>query len=323
LEILPDTAVEIEPRAFGLNFRDVLVALGQLDEVMMGYECNGIVTKIGSTAASKSGLQVGDRVCSLMRGHYATKVQVDWFATTRIPDRMNFEEAASILLVWATAYHSLQRVASLSEGETVLIHAGTGGVGQAAIMLAQHLGAIVYTTVSTPEKRDFLMKKYRTPAGHIFSSRDSSFGSAVMAATNGRGVDVALNSLAGPLLKETWECMAPFGRFVDIGKRDFEASKFLDMSPLTHAVSFTAVDLNLILKFKGPEVHRMLDSAMKLIASGKVSTVAPIRTFALSDIHKAFRYMQAGKHLGKIVITPNPSDEIKVSVAPTSPISRN
>ncbi|KAK6223142.1 type I polyketide synthase [Colletotrichum tabaci] len=308
--------IEIEPRAFGLNFRDVLVALGQLDETIMGYECSGIVTRLGSKAREASGLSIGDRVCAILRGHWATRVSINWPCAVRIPDNMSFEEAATIPMVFATAYHGLYDVGRLARGETILVHAATGGVGQAAVMLAQQRGAKVFVTVGTEAKREFVMKEFGIPKEHIFSSRDTSFGPALMAATNGKGVDVVLNSLAGPLLKETWNCMARFGRFVEIGKRDMEAAKTLDMSPLRRAVSFTAVDVFQLGKYKGSVLQDALCGVMEMFEKKQLRAVTPMTTFSVSDVDKAFRLMQSGKHMGKIVVVPKKTDLVKVVSSP-------
>ncbi|KAL0933408.1 polyketide synthase [Colletotrichum truncatum] len=308
--------IEIEPHAFGLNFRDVLVALGQLDETIMGYECSGVVTRLGPEAQKHSGFKVGDRVCAILRGHWATRVLINWSCAVRIPDSMSFEEAATIPMVFATAHHGLFDIGRLAKDETVLIHAATGGVGQAAVMLAQNRGANVFVTVGSQAKRDFVIKEFGIPESNIFSSRDVSFGPALMAATGGKGVDVVLNSLSGPLLQETWNCMARFGRFVEIGKRDMEAGKNMEMSPLRRAVTFSAVDLFQLGKYRGPVVHNVLLDVMDMFSRGCIRTVAPITKYSISDVGKAFRLMQSGKHLGKIVVTPHKSDLVKIIQAP-------
>jgi NAD(P)-dependent dehydrogenase (short-subunit alcohol dehydrogenase family) len=137
----------------------------------------------------------------------------------------------------------LYDVARLQRGERILIHAGTGGVRQMAIMMAQHIGAEVFTTCSTEEKRDRLIEHYNLDSDHILSSRDASFANAIMAQTGGAGVDVVINSLSGPLLLATWDCMARFGRFVEIGKVDCEAARRLDMSPFGRCAQMTGFDL--------------------------------------------------------------------------------
>ncbi|TLD10619.1 hypothetical protein PgNI_05131 [Pyricularia grisea] len=319
-QVVPDEPpaedeLEIEPRAFGLNFRDVLVALGQLSEETMGYECSGVVRRLGCLAAKHGGFRPGDFVCGILRGHFATTVRVNWECMVKMPTTVlqSFVDAATIPMAFATAYYSLVNKAELSSGETVLIHSAAGGVGQAAIMLAQHIGAIVYATVGDEVKRDFVVRRYGIPAQRIFSSRDSSFAKAIMTSTGGKGVDVVLNSLSGAQLQETWACMARFGRFVEIGRRDLEAGRSLDMAPYGRAVSFTAVDIFQLGLYKAEVLQQVLREVMNLFKSGQVRPVGPVTTFSMGDSAKAFRFMQSGKHMGKIVIITGPEDKVKVA----------
>lgn len=216
---VPSGMVEVEAKAFGLNFREVMVQLGQLEEPLKGHECSGIVTRLGLNT-EESGLKVGDRVCAQVKGRIASRGRTWWTSVAKIPDSMNitWEEAASIPAAYTTAYSCLVIIARLQKGESVLVHAATGATGQAAIVLAQHVGAYVFATCSTEAKRDLLVQQFSIGPDSIFSSRDASFALAIMAKTGGKGVDVVLNSLSGPLLKASWECMARFGRFVDMTK---------------------------------------------------------------------------------------------------------
>ena len=307
---IPQDLVEIQPKAFGLNFRDVMVAMGQLDSLTMGFECSGLITRVGPTSAHN--LKVGDRVCSLIRGNWATHNHVHWTSVSPIPDEMSFEEAASIPVIYATAYYSLHELARLQAGETVLIHSAAGGVGQAAVALAQLAGAEVFVTVGSEEKRNFLMEKYGLGTHQVFYSRDTSFAKQIMAATQKKGVDVILNSLSGRLLQESWNCIATFGRFVEIGKRDLEQNASLKMAPFTRAASFFAVDLNQLGRERGPLINKMLGIVMALLREKKIPLVSPIMQYPISEINRAFRLMQAGKHVGKIVIRVNPDDVVSV-----------
>ncbi|KAJ9302637.1 hypothetical protein DTO271G3_11 [Paecilomyces variotii] len=171
---VPDGMVEVEAKAYGLNFRDVLVALGQLDETFIGHECSGIVTRLGPNT-EKSGLQIGDRVVSLSLGRYASISRAYWTSVTKLRDNMSFEDAASIPTAYATAYHSLYHIARLQNGESVLVHAATGGFGQACVVLAQHVGAEAFATCSSRAKRDLLMREYGIHPDRILSSRETSF----------------------------------------------------------------------------------------------------------------------------------------------------
>lgn len=310
-EPLPDDIIEIEPKAFGVNFRDILIAMGQLDETVMGYECSGVVTRVGASSAHS--LKVGDRVCALTKGYYANLIRVHWTGVGRIHDDMTFEVASTILMVFVTVHYSLVTVARLQKGETILIHAGTGGVGQAAIMLAKMIGAEVFTTVSTKEKRDFVADKYQIAHDHIFSSRDPSFAAHVMEATNSKGVDVVLNSLAGSLLQESWNCTAILGRFVELGKRDIELNKRLEMGPFNRSVSFHAVDLTYLIKYRGVIIADTIKEVINLLTTNAIQPVQPITVYPISALEQGYRLLQAGKHLGKVVIKPNSTDMVKVS----------
>ncbi|KAK4238694.1 hypothetical protein C8A03DRAFT_14873 [Achaetomium macrosporum] len=327
---LPDDWVEIEPKAFGLNFRDVMSAMGQLNEKQeMGSECAGIVTAVGPAAASHSQsqgraapLRVGDRVCALtVHGHFANRVRVPWTSVARIPEHMSFETAASFVIVFVTAWYSLFESARAEEGDSVLIHAASGGVGQACIILAKSAGLEVYATVSTPEKRQFLTETYGIPDSHIFSSRDVSFAAGVMAATGGRGVDVVVNSLAGKLLHESWSAvLAPHGRFVEIGKKDIHTNKALDMEPFRRGLSFMHVDVVQLADNRGKIIQRILQQLVKQLGDGTIANVAPVTTYSLADVGRAFRTMQAGKHMGKIVIVPGASDTVRAVPPPRAAV---
>ncbi|QIW94584.1 hypothetical protein AMS68_000102 [Peltaster fructicola] len=310
-EPLPEEYIEIEPTAFGLNFRDVLCALGHIDGNVLGFECSGIVTKTGSRT-HQSGLNTGDRVCAVMLGSFGTKVRVHHTWCARVPDTASLEDAASMPLVYATAYQALEVCARLQEGESVLIHAASGGVGQAAIMMAQLKKARIFATVGTDAKKQFIHDTYGIPLDDIFSSRNDSFAAAVMAKTNGAGVDIVLNSLAGNLLKASWECLAYFGRFIEIGRRDIEQDKALSMLPFSRVTTFATVDLNYLIRLRPNLVNEVMGAVMQLWQAGKIRPVAPVTAFPMSEITSAFRLMQSGKHQGKIILTPKPDDQVQV-----------
>ncbi|KAK2755488.1 Type I Iterative PKS [Arachnomyces sp. PD_36] len=314
-EPLPEGYVEIEPRAFGVNFRDIMVAMGQLEEPQMGFECAGIVTRAQGSAALH--FRVGDRVCAFTgHGHWANRTRVPWTSAARIPDHMEFETAASIPMAFGTAYYCLFESAHLEAGETVLIHAASGGVGQASILLAQWKQADVFATVGTPEKKQFLIDTYGIPEDHIFSSRDPSFAVNVKSATGGKGVDVVLNSLAGELLDETWHCLAPYGRFIEIGKKDIQSNKRLEMRPFQNAVTFSSFDLVHLGDYRGPVLSRVLRAVVELLDQAAIRPISPTFTHPISDLERVFRQMQAGKHIGKMIVVPQPGDKVKVTTAP-------
>ena len=301
--------VEIQVKASALNFRDVMAALGRLPYEIFGNDCAGIITSVGCNV---SDLAVGDRVCALATAAFATVARCTASCAVRIPEATDFEDAASLPVICTTVYHSLVNVASLRKGETILIHAAAGGVGQTAIMLSQSIGAEIFATVGNARKKEFLMSRYGIYEDHIFFSRDASFEDGIMNLTRKRGVDVALNSLSGDALRATWRCLAHFGRFVEMGKTDILANNRLEMQPFIHNRTYAAVDL-LALSYEKPSLMKdLLLKSIDLHSKGVFRPVAPIATFPFSKMETAFRTMQGGESIGKIILLPQLGDRVKV-----------
>ena len=304
-----ETMLDIDVKAVGMNFKDVMIGLGQIPYQDLGIECSGVVTALGKTV---SGFAVGDRVCTMAGGCYANRIRVPDFTVQKIPDDMTFTTAASILTIFATAHYSLFNVAHLQQGESVLIHAAAGGVGQAATMLAQMIGAEIFITVGSTEKKNFMMNTYHVPEDHIFSSRDTTFERGIMTRTKGEGVDVILNSVASEALRLTWNCLAPLGRFIEVGKRDMVQNNRLEMRKFLTMATFASVDLAVVIQ-KRPEVfHKTCADVMELLRIGAVKPVSPITVYPISKIESALRLMQTGKHMGKIVVEAQPGDHVQV-----------
>ncbi|KGO77525.1 Acyl transferase/acyl hydrolase/lysophospholipase [Penicillium italicum] len=313
---LGEDQIELQVKASGLNFKDIVVSMGQLAQPYIGIECSGVVSSVGSNVKS---IKVGQRVMAMPEGCFSTYARCSATSAAEIPAAMSFEVAATVPVVFCTAYYSLFDLGQLQTGERVLIHAGAGGVGQAAIMLAQMIGADIFVTVGSLDKKQFLMSQYGIPENRIFYSRDASFARGIRRATGEVGVDVIVNSLAGDLLRETWECLAPFGRFVEIGKADITKNTRLDMQPFEYNVSFSSVDLTKVGKSKPQLMKRLLDDVCRLISEGLVHPVLPISIYRTSDIEKAFRTLQIGKSMGKIVVVPHDGDQVKAVAPKTSP----
>lgn len=226
---------------------------------------------------------------------------------------MALEVAASIPVVFTTAYYSLVDVGKLSPGENVLIHAAAGGVGQAAIMVAQEIGADVFATVSSLEKKQLLMDTYQVPEDHIFFSRDTSFARGIHKATGGQGVDVVLNSLTGDALRSTFECLAPFGRFVELGKRDIVQNARLEMAHFDKNVSFCSVDLNLVIRKRPALLQRLFRETFRLFGNPSIQSRWSTSSFSLSEVENAFRALQGGRTIGKIVVRMDNDAMVRVS----------
>lgn len=312
-EDFPADLVEIEPRAYGVNFRDVMVAMGQLSERAMGLECAGIITRVGATAKA-NGYSVGDHVFALLgSSSFSSHPRAKWSCTMHMTAGLQrgFEDAASLPVVFATAYMCLVEIARLQRGQSILIHAAAGGVGQAAIMLAQHLGAEIYATVGTPEKRE-LVESYGIPSHRIFNSRDTSFSAGVIAATKNRGVDVVLNSLSGPQLQESFNIVAPFGHFVEIGKRDLEQNSHLEMQPFARQLSLSSYDLLDFVRHRPAHVHRVLAATARLVEIGVLRPIRPVTAYPVAEVSRAFRLLQTGRHMGKVVLSVGPGEVVPV-----------
>ncbi|CAG7923142.1 unnamed protein product [Penicillium olsonii] len=302
LEPLEDDHVEVEIHATGLNFRDVLVSMGivESNENGFGLEASGIVRRIGANVKS---LKAGHRVMLISNCTFATRLIVSENLCEEIPGGLSFEDAATMPCVYATSIYSIFTVGNLKKGQSILIHSACGGVGLATIQLAQMVGAEIYATVGNDEKVNFLMETFHLPRHRIFNSRNDSFVEDIMRETNNGGVDLALNSLSGELLHATWKCIAPFGKMVEIGKRDLMGSGKLDMSPFLANRSYCCVDLDQICLWKPSIAKELLKEIVKLLRDRHIDPIRPIKTFGSDDIADAFRYMQQGVHLGKIVVS--------------------
>ncbi|KAK3172947.1 Type I Iterative PKS [Lepraria neglecta] len=307
---LADDDIEIKVASTGMNFKDVVIAMGQVASPYLGVECSGTVSRIGSKVTS---LKVGDRVCATSQGAYSTYARCPATSAAIIPEDMSFETAASIPVVYSTAYYGIIEIARMEPGEKILIHAASGGVGQAAIQLAQMIGGEIYATVGSTEKKQLLIHTYGIPENHIFFSRDTAFGPAVREATGGGGVDVVINSLAGDLLRETWECLAPFGRFVEIGKRDITSNTRLEMAKFEHNCSFSSVDLTLVAAERPKIMGRVLTAVMGLFARTTVKPIGPITTVGISEVETVLRKLQSGATSGKVVVNHLVNEQVKVT----------
>ncbi|TGO19730.1 hypothetical protein BPAE_0335g00010 [Botrytis paeoniae] len=305
--LLGPTEIEIKVKAVGVNFLDLLTALGRVDtHKTMGCECAGVVTRVGS----ESSFQPGDRVAANKLDSFQTCCRSNDFCAVKIPDDMSFTTGASLPIIFTTAYHSLVEIARIQPGDKVLIHAGAGGTGGAAIQIAKHFGAEIFTTVGSRAKKELLINFYGIPQSHIFYSRNISFAEDIMRMTNGKGVDIVLNSLSGKGLISSWECMAPFGHFVEIGKRDIHARKDLPMFKFAQNVTFSTVDIAAMISQRPQLIQKSFKPVMDLIRAGVLKPVTPLHIYKMSQLEDAFRYMQSGNNTGKIVIEVQADDNV-------------
>ncbi|PGH00300.1 hypothetical protein AJ80_09194 [Polytolypa hystricis UAMH7299] len=294
--------VEISVQSAGLNFRDILVSMGIVDAPpdTLGVEGAGIIRAIGPHCID---LVVGDRVVFMHPGSFATRIVASAKLCARIPDeKLSLENAATMASVYSTAIHALVEMGRLEKGQTVLIQSACGGVGIAAVRICRMIGAEIYATVGSESKVQYLMDTFGIPRNHIFDSRSISFEPDLMRETHGRGVDVVLNSLSGELLHAAWRCVAKFGKMIEIGKRDFLGHGMLNMDVFQSNRSFVGVDLAGFIDERPEACRRLLEQCMEYYVQGKIDPISPITVFDAAHISDAFRYMQKGQHIGKIVV---------------------
>jgi acyl transferase domain-containing protein/NADPH:quinone reductase-like Zn-dependent oxidoreductase/acyl carrier protein len=297
-------AVEIEVRAAGLNFRDVMYAMGLLsDEAVengfagasLGMELAGVVRAVGARVTD---LQVGDEVIAFAPASFAERVVTAASAVARKPDAWSFHAAATVPTTFFTAYYALHHLARLEEGERLLVHGAAGGVGLAAIQIARAAGAEVFATVGSDVKRDVVRL---LGADHVLDSRSLAFADDILELTDGAGVDVVLNSLAGEAINRNLRILRPFGRFLELGKRDFYENTRIGLRPFRNNISYFGIDADQLMAERPALTRRLFAELMQLFAQGELKPL-PYRLFPATQAVDAFRYMQQSRQVGKVVL---------------------
>ncbi|NXL03899.1 FAS synthase, partial [Mesembrinibis cayennensis] len=284
-----------------LNFRDIMLATGKLSpdaipgnwalqQCMLGMEFSGRD-------------MAGRRVMGLLPAKgLATVVDCDKRFMWEVPKNWTLEEAASVPVVYATAYYALVIRGGMKKGESILIHSGSGGVGQAAIAIALSMGCRVFATVGSTEKREYLQARFpQLDANSFASSRNTNFEQHILRVTNGKGVDLVLNSLAEEKLQASLRCLAQHGRFLEIGKFDLSNNSQLGMAFFLKNVAFHGILLDAVFE----EGNQDWDLVSELLKKGiKDGVVKPLRStvFDKEEVEAAFRFMAQGKHIGKVMI---------------------
>jgi acyl transferase domain-containing protein/acyl carrier protein len=293
--------VEIQVHATGLNFIDVMRALGvypgqEGGPTQVGVECSGVVTAVGVDVQD---VRVGDAVIAVAADGVGSFVTTLACLVTPKPVQLSFEEAATIPIAFLTAYYALHEQARLRRGERVLIHSAAGGVGLAAVEVARWLNATVLTTAGTPEKRDHL---HGLGIEHVFDSRSLGFADEVLAATGGDGVDVVLNSLTGEALSHGLEALSPYGRFVEIGKTDIYGQGRLRLWQLRNNASYIVIDLAQLITDRPAYVGALLRDIVAHLEQGAFRPL-PVRAFPATKTAAALRTLAQGRQIGKVVVS--------------------
>ena len=310
-------AVEVEVEATGLNFRDVMYTMGLLpDEAVekgfagasLGLEFAGRVTRVGEAVER---FVPGDPVMGFGSACFGSHVVTREDALAKKPAGWSFEQAATVPTVFFTVYYALHHLAGLQPGERVLIHGAAGGVGIAAVQLARHLGAEIHATAGSDEKRAFVRL---LGADHVYDSRSLAFADEILANTNGEGVDMVLNSLAGEAIRRNLRVLRPFGRFLELGKRDFFENTPIGLRPFKDNISYFGIDADQLLVSRPELAGRLFRELMVLFEEGALFPL-PSQVFEATQIVDAFRAMQQARHIGKIVVRMADQD-LPVQAAP-------
>ncbi|MBT8459764.1 MAG: zinc-binding dehydrogenase, partial [Boseongicola sp.] len=311
-----DDEIEIEVAATALNFRDVMFARGLLPPdilnggyagATLGMECAGTVTRSGPNAHFRP----GDRVIAFSPNAFATHVTISSRAATAAPSALELNAAATIPVIFVTAEYALTELARIRSNEWCLIHGAAGGVGLAAIQVAKRAGAKVIATAGSDKKRALLRL---LGVDHICDSRSLEFVDDVDRITGGKGVDVILNSLAGKAMEQGLACLAPFGRFIELGKRDFVANTSIGLRAMRNNISYFGVDADQLLHHRPELSDRIMKNISEGFENGEYS-VPPVRTYPSDQVVDAFRLMENSGHIGKVVVTP-PDIGIKAQSTP-------
>lgn len=298
--------IEVEVQATGLNFSDVLKALGLYpgitDSVVpLGIECSGVVTAVGDGVDR---FKIGDAVVGVVPYGFATHAVTAEFAMTHKPEQLSFSEAATIPITFLTAHYALRQLADLQPSERVLIHAGAGGVGLAAIQIAQDIGAEIFATAGSDLKRDYLRE---LGVSHVMDSRTLEFADQIRQQTDGEGIDVVLNSLPGDAIDRSLSVLRSYGRFLEIGKTDIYQNRAVGLLPFQDNLSYFAIDLDRMLRQRPDTIRRLLSEVMEYFAEGRYRPLE-LTSFAYAETRDAFRYMAQRKNIGKVVVSMQSDD---------------
>ncbi|CAJ2509291.1 Uu.00g143170.m01.CDS01 [Anthostomella pinea] len=310
--ILESDEAEVEVKAVGLNMKEYATFRGSFHSESLSHEGAGIVHRVGSGVTD---IKVGDKVCWMGKGLFGN---IEHFKAIHLhqmrdDDGLSFEEMAGMPLVFATAVYGLLYLGRLKKGEKVLIHSATGGVGLAAVQIAKMVGAEIFATVGTPAKREFLKREYGLEDSHIFNSRDTSFAAGIMAATNGRGVDVALNSLVRELLAASWSVMANNGRHIEIGRTDIMEFGILDLNVFKRNTTFSAFDFGVVADDHPEIVASVMKDVMKYLREGKIRPLQPMALFPATQVSAAFAEFANPQRIGKVVVSFAPESSTSSS----------
>ncbi|MEM9444068.1 MAG: SDR family NAD(P)-dependent oxidoreductase [Verrucomicrobiota bacterium] len=296
--------VEIKVAATSLNYKDLVKAFGKLSRKVsentylgdtLGMELSGVITALGKDVAE---FQVGDEVVTFVPGSFRAYCKVSANHVVLKPKSLSFEEAP-LFTVFLTAYYGLLEIAGIKAGEKILIHSATGGLGLAAIQMAQWVGAEIFATAGNEERRQYLRS---LGIQHVMDSRSNAFAQQIRKITNDYGVDVVINALTGEALFESFNLLAPYGRFIEVGKKDIIENSQLPMAAFNQNLLFAAVDVDRMAMQRPKKFKSVMNKVTEAFDSGLFKAL-PTQVYTANEVSQAFRLMAQNKHIGKIAVT--------------------
>ncbi|KAI1145035.1 KR domain-containing protein [Nemania diffusa] len=302
--------VEIRVSAVGLNFKDLLLALGRENGTTFGNECAGVIHRTGAGTNFK----IGERVCTFSATAFSTFTKVKTENVARVPEKVSLAHAPAVPIQFLTSWYAIHHAARMGSGESILIHSAAGGTGQAAIQIAALLGCEIFATVGSEEKKQFLMMTYRIAEDHIFYSHDTTFAKGILQLTKNRGVDVILNSLSGEELLASWDLIAPCGRFIELGKKDITGNSSLPMRPFRRLATFTPLEIGLMTQEIGVFGKEIVEKVLAMFDDGTLWPAQDFQVLPISHIQQGMRMLQSGKNIGKIVFELTDDAQVPIHI---------
>ena len=320
--------VVIEVKAAALNFKDLMLALGMLNNPMgldkqalrfnpptaMGLECSGVILAAGGNVKR---FAVGDEVFGICDHSLASQVVTHQNFIAKKPSHMTHVEAASLPIVFCTSYSGLIDKARIQPGEVVLVHSAAGGIGQSSIQLCKSVGAEVIATVGNVKKRQYLTERYGVTK-FADSHSNAAWKADVMSLTKGEGVDACINSLKGEAIQFGLDCLKVGGRFVEIGKVDILANNPLPMGALLKDISFLSTQLDILMSTSSARVSRFMQAISELAERRQISPIVD-KVYPAKEIEPAFRYLMTGQHMGKVMVDFS-TEQLPTAILPSSSV---
>ena len=305
LEPIGDNHVQIDVKASAFNTADLVSPTENL-----GLECAGVITKLGKNVCH---LRIGDRVMVIGPGCHRTRVIVSETLCQRFPESLSFYQGASIPLAYCTAYLALVTTANVKVGERILIHESPDGFDQAAAEIALHHGAEVFILTNSLEKRAFMIEQLKIAENHVLAIDHLELSRSLMRLTNCKGVDVIVGYAEGEIMRQSWHCIAPFGRYVDLHTcGGLENTTELDMRPFRRSATFSSVDVIGLLKHRPDEVSRIFRDVRCFLDQGSNCPIAPITSYNYSRVSECFKTLLSGSMRGKTILSAEDGEFVPV-----------